>query len=53
MRSFEINVVLPVMQFGPERSHRALAYLRRMALLAEEIGFDTLWVADELLWAGR
>ena len=52
MRAFEINVVLPVMQFGPERTTARWPDLRRMALLAEEIGFDTLWVADELLWRG-
>lgn len=50
MPAFEINVVLPAMQYGPELLTPRWPDLRRMALLAEDIGFDTLWVADELLW---
>jgi alkanesulfonate monooxygenase SsuD/methylene tetrahydromethanopterin reductase-like flavin-dependent oxidoreductase (luciferase family) len=50
MRSFEIGVVLPTMQFGPERTTACWPELREMALRAEAIGFDTLWIADELLW---
>lgn len=50
MGSFEIGIVLPMMQFGPERHTARWTELSRMALLAEEIGFDTLWTPDELLW---
>jgi alkanesulfonate monooxygenase SsuD/methylene tetrahydromethanopterin reductase-like flavin-dependent oxidoreductase (luciferase family) len=50
MRSFEIGVVLPIMQFGPDRVTPRWPELRAMALRAEEIGFDTLWTPDELLW---
>ena len=50
MRTFEVGVVLPLMQFGPERTTPRWPDLRRMALVAEEIGFDTLWIADELVW---
>ena len=50
MESFEIGVVLPVMQFGPDRVTARWPDLREMALRAEAIGFDTLWTPDELLW---
>lgn len=50
MESFEIGVVLPVMQFGPDRVTARWPGLREMALRAEAIGFDTLWTPDELLW---
>jgi alkanesulfonate monooxygenase SsuD/methylene tetrahydromethanopterin reductase-like flavin-dependent oxidoreductase (luciferase family) len=48
--AFEIGVVLPIMQFGPERSTTRWPDLREMALRAEAMGFDTLWLTDELLW---
>ena len=50
MRSFEIGVVLPMMQYGPDRTTTRWSELRRMALQAEAIGFDTIWTPDELLW---
>ena len=50
MTSFEVGVLLPIMQFGPERITPRWADLRVMALRAEAIGFDTLWTPDELLW---
>jgi alkanesulfonate monooxygenase SsuD/methylene tetrahydromethanopterin reductase-like flavin-dependent oxidoreductase (luciferase family) len=50
MRSFEIGVVLPLMQSGPERTTTRWPELRRLALQAEAIGFDTIWTPDELLW---
>lgn len=50
MRPFEIGVVLPIMQFGPERTTPRWPELRAMALRAEAIGFDTLWLPDELVW---
>jgi len=53
MGRFEIGVMLPVMQYGPDRITTRWQDLRRMALLAESIGFDTLWTPDELLWRGE
>jgi alkanesulfonate monooxygenase SsuD/methylene tetrahydromethanopterin reductase-like flavin-dependent oxidoreductase (luciferase family) len=38
------------MQYGPERITTRWPELRAMALRAEAIGFDTLWITDELLW---
>jgi alkanesulfonate monooxygenase SsuD/methylene tetrahydromethanopterin reductase-like flavin-dependent oxidoreductase (luciferase family) len=48
--SFEVGVVLPIMQFGPERTTPRWPDLREMALRSEALGFDTLWTPDELLW---
>jgi alkanesulfonate monooxygenase SsuD/methylene tetrahydromethanopterin reductase-like flavin-dependent oxidoreductase (luciferase family) len=48
--AFEIGVVLPLAQFGPERSTPRWIDIRAMALRAEAMGFDTLWTPDELLW---
>jgi alkanesulfonate monooxygenase SsuD/methylene tetrahydromethanopterin reductase-like flavin-dependent oxidoreductase (luciferase family) len=50
LRSFEIGIVLPIMQFGPDRVTARWSDLHRMALRAEAIGFDTIWTPDELLW---
>lgn len=50
MTAFEIGVVLPLMQFGPERTTPRWATIRDMAIRAEAIGFDTIWTPDELLW---
>jgi alkanesulfonate monooxygenase SsuD/methylene tetrahydromethanopterin reductase-like flavin-dependent oxidoreductase (luciferase family) len=50
VRPFEIGVVLPIAQFGPERITPRWTDLREMALRAEAMGFDTLWTPDELLW---
>lgn len=50
MRAFQIGVVLPLGQFGPERTISHWTEIREMALLAEAIGFDTVWTSDELLW---
>jgi len=47
---FEIGVVMPVNQWGPDRTTSRWPELRAFALRAEEIGFDTLWTPDELLW---
>lgn len=49
-RQFEIGIVLPIAQFGPERTTPRWADVADMARRAEEIGFDTLWTPDELLW---
>lgn len=50
MGAFEVGVVLPTMQYGSERTTTRWRDLRVMAQAAESIGFDTLWIADELLW---
>lgn len=50
MRSFEIGILMPLYQFGPERTTARWVELREMALRAEAIGFDTIWTPDELLW---
>lgn len=49
-RVIEVGVVLPVQQLGPERTTRRWLEIQEMALLAEELGFDTVWIPDELLW---
>ncbi len=46
MRPFEIGVVLPLVQFGPERVTPRWPDILEMALLAESMGFDTLWTPD-------
>jgi alkanesulfonate monooxygenase SsuD/methylene tetrahydromethanopterin reductase-like flavin-dependent oxidoreductase (luciferase family) len=50
MPAFEIGIVLPIMQFGPERTTARWVDIRDMAIRAEAIGFDTVWTTDELLW---
>jgi alkanesulfonate monooxygenase SsuD/methylene tetrahydromethanopterin reductase-like flavin-dependent oxidoreductase (luciferase family) len=48
--SFEIGVMLPLPQYGRARITTRWADLREMALRAEAMGFDTVWIPDELLW---
>lgn len=50
MRAFEIGVVLPIMQDGPDRATARWPTIREMALRAEALGFPTIWTPDELLW---
>jgi len=50
MRSFEIGVVLPLNQAGPDRVTPRWPDIREFALRAEAIGFDIVWTPDELLW---
>ena len=47
---FEIGVVIPIAQFGAERTTPRWTDIREMVLFAESAGFDTLWTPDELLW---
>lgn len=47
---FQLGIVLPLDQQGPERSTVPWATIRELALRAEEIGFDTIWTPDELVW---
>ncbi|HKX74480.1 MAG TPA: LLM class flavin-dependent oxidoreductase [Acidimicrobiia bacterium] len=50
MGPFEIGLVLPVAQYGPERTTPRWTEMRDIARLGEENGYDTVWIADELLW---
>jgi alkanesulfonate monooxygenase SsuD/methylene tetrahydromethanopterin reductase-like flavin-dependent oxidoreductase (luciferase family) len=50
MGSFEVGLVLPVSQFGPERTTPRWTEMREMVRVGEEAGLDTIWIADELLW---
>ena len=50
MGRFELGVVVPVQQYGPERVTTHWSRIREFALRAEEIGFDTIWTPDELVW---
>lgn len=47
---FELGLVLPLDQQGPERTTVHWPAIRELALRAEEIGFDTIWTPDELVW---
>jgi len=50
MRRLEIGLVLPMGEpFVPGATPRWVE-IRGLAQRAEEIGFDTVWTADELLW---
>jgi alkanesulfonate monooxygenase SsuD/methylene tetrahydromethanopterin reductase-like flavin-dependent oxidoreductase (luciferase family) len=50
MRSLEIGLVLPMGDSFLDGTTVRWADIRGLALRAEEIGFDTVWTADELLW---
>jgi len=50
VRSFEIGIVLPLMQYGSDRTTVRWPELKLLAQQAESIGFDTIWTPDELLW---
>jgi alkanesulfonate monooxygenase SsuD/methylene tetrahydromethanopterin reductase-like flavin-dependent oxidoreductase (luciferase family) len=50
MRSFEIGLVLPMGESFVDGSTARWVEIRDLALRAEEIGFDIVWTADELLW---
>lgn len=50
MGEFEVGVVIQAGQYGPERQLNRWTDVREMAVRAEAIGFDTLWIADELVW---
>ena len=47
---FELGVVIPIIQSGPERAIPGWPQVLAQARRAEEIGFDTIWIPDELLW---
>jgi len=48
--AFEIGAVIPIIQSGPDGLAPSWADVREQARRAEEIGFDTIWTPDELLW---
>jgi alkanesulfonate monooxygenase SsuD/methylene tetrahydromethanopterin reductase-like flavin-dependent oxidoreductase (luciferase family) len=50
MSPFQIGIVMPTAQAGPDRRTARWAELREIALRAETLGFDTVWTPDELLW---
>src|SRR3954452_6624312 len=50
MSKFEIGVCIPIMQYGTERATPRWPEIRQIAINAEQMGVDTLWIPDELLW---
>lgn len=50
MRSPEIGLVLPMGDSFIDGATIRWSDIRSLATRAEEIGFDTVWTADELLW---
>src|SRR5512141_242308 len=50
MRSLEIGLVLPMEESWTDGSTARWPEIRAFAIRAEQIGFDTVWVPDELLW---
>lgn len=50
MRPLKVGYVLPLLEDVETGEPNRWSEIRAQALLAEEIGFDTVWVPDELLW---
>src|SRR5262245_63041324 len=51
MRPLEIGLVLPVGQvFAVEGSTPRWSEIRELVVRAERMGFDIVWISDELLW---
>jgi alkanesulfonate monooxygenase SsuD/methylene tetrahydromethanopterin reductase-like flavin-dependent oxidoreductase (luciferase family) len=50
MPPFEIGLVLPTWESFVDGSPMRWKEIRDLAIRAEEVGFDTVWVPDELLW---
>lgn len=50
MRSLEIGLVLPMGESFVDGSTSRWAEIRDLAVRSEELGFDAVWIADELLW---
>ena len=50
MATFELGVVLPIFQSGPDRHVPTGLQVLEQARLAEALRFDSVWVPDELLW---
>jgi alkanesulfonate monooxygenase SsuD/methylene tetrahydromethanopterin reductase-like flavin-dependent oxidoreductase (luciferase family) len=49
-RPMQIGLVLPQLEAPTSGETPSWDTMRNMAIRAEELGFDTVWVADELLW---
>ena len=49
-RSIEFGLVLPALEEPGSGEKPEWETIRKTALLAEELGFDTVWVPDELVW---
>jgi alkanesulfonate monooxygenase SsuD/methylene tetrahydromethanopterin reductase-like flavin-dependent oxidoreductase (luciferase family) len=50
MRPLKIGLALTLIEDIPTGTQIPWAEVRRRALWAEEVGFDTVWIPDELLW---
>lgn len=50
MTQMKIGLVLPMLEAPADGGKPDWESIRRMAQLAEELGFDTVWIPDELLW---
>jgi alkanesulfonate monooxygenase SsuD/methylene tetrahydromethanopterin reductase-like flavin-dependent oxidoreductase (luciferase family) len=50
MRPLEIGLCLSTLEDIPTGKPRPWQAIRSEALLAEELGFDTVWIPDELYW---
>ena len=50
MRTLEIGLVLPMGESFVDGSTARWTEVRELAVRAEQLGFDTVWIADELLW---
>jgi FMNH2-dependent dimethyl sulfone monooxygenase len=50
MRSLEFGLVLPMGESFVDSSTARWSEVRELAVRAEALGFDTVWIADELLW---
>ena len=50
MRSIELGIVLPMEEAWTDGSTPRWVEIRALALRAEAMGFDTVWIPDELLW---
>ena len=50
MRRLELGIVLPLEESWTEGATPRWTEIRELAVRAEAIGFDTVWIPDELLW---
>ena len=50
MGKLELGIVLPMEESWTDGATPRWVEIRELALRAEEIGFETVWIPDELLW---
>ena len=50
MRTLELGLVLPMEESWTDGATPRWVEIRELAIRAEELGFDTVWLPDELLW---